>query len=135
MDRLAIKVGARRNSMANVEDEIRATENKRIRALIDVDMETLQSLFSDRLAHIHSNAIVHSKDELLSYVEQRRAFIAIERGPLNIDVCGDMAVMTGRMTSRMRSEDGEVTLSGMVTQVLCLEAGVWRYINFQFTKG
>lgn len=121
--------------MMNVEDEIRATENERIRALIDVDMETLDSLFSDRLVHIHSNAIVHSKDELLAYIEQRRAFIAIERGPLTINVCGDMAAMTGRMTSRMRSEDGEVQLSGMVTQVLCLEVGKWRYLNFQFTKG
>jgi Domain of unknown function (DUF4440) len=121
--------------MANVEDEIRATENKRIRALIDVDMETLDSLFSDRLVHIHSTAMVHSKAELLAYIEQRRAFVAIERGPLNITVCGNMAVMTGRMTSRMRTEDGEVTLSGMVTQVLCLEAGLWRYTNFQFTKG
>jgi hypothetical protein len=121
--------------MAYAENEIREKESKRIQALLNVDMETLDSLFSDRLVHIHSTAMVHGKSELLAYIEQRRAFIGVERGPLTISVIGNMAVMTGRMTSRMRSEDGEVMLSGMVTQVLCFEAGQWRFTNFQFTKG
>jgi len=77
--------------------------------------------------------MVHDKRVLLDHTASRRAFIAIDRGPLDVRIHGDVAIMTGTMTSRMRSPDGELTLTGFVTQVLRREAGNWRFIYFQLT--
>lgn len=114
---------------------ILAAEENRRAALVSLNMAELNRLFADDLVHIHSNAMTHNKAELLAHIEARAAFIDIERGPLTVRRFGDIAVMTGRMTNRMRANGATVVLSGMVTQILRLEAGEWRFINFQLTLG
>jgi ketosteroid isomerase-like protein len=103
--------------------------------LVAVDLTELDRLFSEDLVHVHSTGLVHSKPELLQHINQKRAFLAIERGPLYIRVEGDIAVMTGTMTNRMRARDGtgEFLLHGFVTQVLRRSADGWRFISFQLT--
>jgi ketosteroid isomerase-like protein len=110
-------------------------ENRRRAALVAVDLTELDRLFSEDLVHVHTTGLVHSKQELLQHINQKRAFLAINRGPLHIRVEGDIAVMTGTMTNRMRAKDGtgEFLLHGFVTQVLRRSADGWRFISFQLT--
>jgi ketosteroid isomerase-like protein len=110
-------------------------ENRRRAALVAVDLTELDRLFSEDLVHVHSTGLVHSKQELLQHINQKRAFLAINRGPLHIRVEGYIAVMTGTMTNRMRGKDGtgEFLLHGFVTQVLRRSADGWRFISFQLT--
>jgi ketosteroid isomerase-like protein len=109
-------------------------EALRQQALIDVDMATLDALFAEDLTHVHTTGLLHDKPAIMRHIESRRAFIALKRGPLDVRVHGDMAVLVGSMTNRMRHPDGhEVVLDGVATQVLRREAGHWRFIAFQFT--
>jgi ketosteroid isomerase-like protein len=109
-------------------------EVRRRAALVAVDIAALDALFSDELVHVHSTGTVHDKKALLAHIGKNRAFTAIERGPLNVQLYGEVAVMTGPMTNYMRRQDGtERVLNGMVTQVLKREAGAWRFTNFQLT--
>jgi ketosteroid isomerase-like protein len=110
-------------------------ESRRRTALVAVDLEELDRLFADDLVHVHSTGLVHSKPELLQHINQKRAFLAIERGALHIRIEGDIAVMTGTMTNRMcsREENGHILLHGFVTQVLRRSAEGWRFISFQLT--
>jgi ketosteroid isomerase-like protein len=110
-------------------------EDRRRAALVAVDIPALDALFADDLVHIHSTAVVHGKAQILKYIEERRAFIRIDRGPLAVRIARDIAVMTGAMVNHMRADGKEFKLSGMVTQVLRREAGAWRFINFQLTLG
>jgi ketosteroid isomerase-like protein len=116
--------------------QILAVEEARQRALLDVDVDTLESLYDESLVHIHAPGVTHSKDQLLEHVATRQAYIDMTRGELTIRLVGDdVAIMTGRLINRLGSEDGsERVVGGMVTQVLrrC-EDGEWRFVSFQMT--
>jgi hypothetical protein len=118
----------------NAKAVLEAEDRRRV-ALVAVDIPVLDALFADDLVHIHSTALVHNKAQLLRYIEERRAFIRIDRGPLAVRIAGDIAVMTGTLVNHMRADGKEFTLRGMVTQVLRREGAAWRFINFQLTVG
>lgn len=115
--------------------DILAVEQRRRRALIDVDLDTLDELFDDSLVHIHAPGLTHTKAQLLEHTATRRAYLDIRRGELNVRLFGDVAVVTGPITNRLRTADGgERTLSGVATQVLHRSAGgAWRFVSFQMT--
>jgi len=110
-------------------------ERRRRAALVAVDLDELDRLFAEDLIHVHSTGMKHTKAELLRHIEQKRAFLAIDRGDLQIRVEGPIAVITGTMTNRMRSRDGkaEILLHGFVTQVLRRNDEGWKFISFQLT--
>jgi ketosteroid isomerase-like protein len=115
--------------------ELGAVEQRRRQALIDVDLDTLDELFDDTLVHIHAPGLVHDKAQLLEHTAVRRAYLDITRGELVIRLIGDVAVVTGPITNRLRTADGgERTLAGVATQVLRRdERGGWRFVSFQMT--
>ena len=110
-------------------------ERRRRAALVAVDLDELERLFAEDLIHVHSTGMTHTKAELLRHIEQKRAFLAIDRGDLQIRVEGPIAVITGTITNRMRSRDGkaEILLHGFVTQVLRRNDEGWQFISFQLT--
>ena len=110
-------------------------ERRRRAALVAVDLDELDRLFAEDLIHVHSTGMKHTKAELLRHIEQKRAFLAIDRGDLQIRVEGPIAVITGTMTNRMCSRDGkaEILLHGFVTQVLRRNDEGWQFISFQLT--
>jgi ketosteroid isomerase-like protein len=115
--------------------ELLAVEERRQQALIAVDLDALDGLFDDSLVHIHAPGLTHGKAQLLEHTATRRAYLEISRGPLNVRVLGDVAVMTGPITNRLRTADGgERTLAGVATQVLHRDdGGRWRFVSFQMT--
>ena len=123
--------------MASSDDSnaILEIERRRRAALVAVDLDELDRLFAEDLIHVHSTGMKHTKAELLRHIEQKRAFLAIDRGDLQIRVEGPIAVITGTMTNRMCSRDGkaEILLHGFVTQVLRRNDEGWKFISFQLT--
>jgi ketosteroid isomerase-like protein len=115
--------------------ELRAVEERRQRALVDVDVDALDALFEDSLVHIHAPGLTHTKAQLIEHTVTRRAYLEITRGKLNIRVFGDVAIITGPISNRMRAADGgERTLTGEATQVLHRGSdGSWRFVSFQMT--
>ncbi|WP_440710482.1 nuclear transport factor 2 family protein [Herbiconiux sp. YIM B11900] len=114
--------------------EILDVERRRIRALIDGDIATLDELFDESIVHIHAPGLMHDKTQLLEHVAVRRAYRAIDRGDLTIRRFGDVAVVTGMIFNTLGSPDGtERKLSGPVTQVLRRGQGGWTYLSFQMT--
>lgn len=112
-----------------------ALEGRRQQALIDGDLDTLAEIFDDELVHIHAPGVVHTKAMLLEHTATRRAYLEMTRGELLIRVYGEIAIVTGSLTNRMRAPGGgERTLSGEVTQVVRRDAeGTWRFVSFQMT--
>lgn len=116
-------------------DRILAAEAERQRALLAVDLEALDGLYEESLVHIHAPGVVHTKAMLLEHTATRQAYLAIERGELNVRIFGETAVVTGSITNRLRNpDDSERTVTGEVTQVLHRGAdGAWRFVSFQMT--
>lgn len=115
--------------------ELLAVERERQRALVDGDLCTLREIFDDSIVHVHAPGVVQGKAELLEHVEVRRPYLEITRGELLLRIVGDVAIITGPLTNRMRAPGGgERTLSGPVTQVLHRgEDSAWRFISFHMT--
>nr|WP_239074016.1 nuclear transport factor 2 family protein [Streptomyces sp. SID10853] len=112
-----------------------ALEERRRAALVAGDIPALADMFDASLVHIHAPGLTHSRAQLLDHVATRRAYLDSTRGELTIRLIGEVAVMTGRLTNRLRSPGGgERVLSGVVTQVLrrC-DDGEWRFLSFQMT--
>ncbi|WP_151775334.1 YybH family protein [Streptomyces abyssomicinicus] len=110
-------------------------EERRRRALLEIDLDTLRDLYDDSLIHTHAPGLTHTKAQLLEHVANRAPYKGAMRGELTIRVIGDVAIMTGRLTNRLGSPDGsERTVAGQVIQVLrrC-EDGAWRFVSFQMT--
>jgi ketosteroid isomerase-like protein len=116
--------------------EIIEQEGRRRRALIARDAATLEALFADDLVHIHSTGNVNNKAELMHHVLQVLQFLEVQRGELNVALLGDVAVMTGRMSTRMRRFDKPEPTSAdsWVTQVWVRRGGAWVQTHFQATR-
>lgn len=116
---------------------IRDIEARRCKALVDVDIETLDELFSERLTHVHTTGLVQDKAGFLAGLAAKRPFLSVERGPLTIQVYGEAAVMTGSMLNKGRKtgQVQPVELAAYATQILVREDGRWRYVHFQATTG
>jgi len=115
--------------------ELHAMEQRRQRALVDVDLEALDELFDDTLVHTHAHGITHTKAQLLEHTADRRPYLRITRGELLIRIIGDVAVITGPLTNLIRKPDGgQRTLAGVATQVLSRDdQRRWRFVTFQMT--
>jgi ketosteroid isomerase-like protein len=115
--------------------ELHAVERRRQRALVEADLDALDELFDETLVHTHAHGITHTKAELLAHTASRRPYLGITRGELLIRLVGDVAVITGPLTNRLRTPDGgERTLTGVATQVLRRDDDRgWRFISFQMT--
>ncbi|WLQ31948.1 nuclear transport factor 2 family protein [Streptomyces castrisilvae] len=110
-------------------------EERRRRALLEVDLDTLRDLYDDSLIHTHAPGLTHTKAQLLEHIATRAPYRGATRGELTIRVIGGVAIMTGRLINRLGSPDGsERTVAGQVIQVLrqC-EDGAWRFVSFQMT--
>lgn len=120
---------------ATTRAQLLALEQRRRTALIAADTDALDELFDDALVHIHAPGVTHDKAQLLEHVSSRHAYLDTVRGELNIRLVGDIAIMTGPITNRLRNPDGsERVLSGVATQVLRRDtSGRWLYVSFQMT--
>jgi ketosteroid isomerase-like protein len=112
--------------------QLMALESQRCTALVSRDRALLETLFSDQLLHVHSTGEQMNKAELLRYVLQVLQFLSVERGPLSLQVRGDVAVMFGSMRTRMQRIDKPdvVSAESLVTQVWVRENGRWQLVNF-----
>lgn len=117
-------------------DDVIAAEAKRREALVAQDIPALNALFADDLVHVHTTGVVHDKAKIIQHATQVLAFKDIARGPLNVRVHGDIAVMTGDMTNVIQpvGKDVVLTVESFVTQVWRREADGWKHISFHAVK-
>lgn len=109
-----------------------ALEERRGIALVERNREQLEALFTPDLVHIHSTGTRMNRSELIDYVMNVLEFLSITRSELAIKLCGDVAIMTGRMHNTMRRPDKPepITADALVTQVWINEHGSWRQSHF-----
>jgi ketosteroid isomerase-like protein len=121
--------------MSDVED-VMAAEAERRRALIAGDVPALQALFADDLVHVHTTGIVHDKAKIIHHTTNILRFHDIIRGPLNVRVHGDIAIMTGEMTNVAQpvGKDDILNIEAFVTQVWRREADGWKAISFHAVR-
>lgn len=117
-------------------DEILAAEQARREALVADDHTRVSQLFADELVYVHTTGLIHDKAQYLAYARDTVAYLAIERGELNVRVHGDVAIMTGTQTNTLkkRSEESSVYAEGFVTQVWTRGPSGWQIASFHGSR-
>ncbi len=117
-------------------DEILAAEQARREALVADDHVRVSQLFADELVYVHTTGLIHDKAQYLAYARDTVAYLAIERGELNVRVHGDVAIMTGIQTNTLkkRSEESSVRAEGFVTQVWTYGPSGWQIASFHGSR-
>ena len=105
--------------MSGVEDEIRSLEDRRYRAVVDADIDTLDSLLHDRLSYSHSTGAVEGKAQMLQrvgtgyydyrWIEHNISDVVVHR-------------RTALVLQNMRAE---VVVDGQLRQLSAASLAVW----------
>jgi ketosteroid isomerase-like protein len=118
----------------SAEDDILAAEERRYEALLGPDLPALERSFHDRLSYAHSSGVRDTKDEYLEkirngYYDYHRIEHAVER----VDVLGDTAVVTGRMTADLDVQGTAKTIDNLALAVWTRTDDGWQLIAYAST--
>lgn len=88
------------------------------------------------MSHVHASGRLERYQEYLDRLGANAAERRTTRGPLEVRVYGDAAVMTGRLTFDMTPADGSeaMHIEGVATQVWVRVRGEWRQTAFHLTR-
>jgi ketosteroid isomerase-like protein len=117
--------------------EIEALEERRWKAQLDADLDTLEELLADELSYTHSNGVVDTKRSYIDAIDTkifdyRRA----DRSDVAVSVLGDTAMVTGRVAMHVVANKGErsVDLDSRYSAIWIRRDGNWRFLCWQSTS-
>ncbi len=109
-----------------------ALEGRRAAAIAGKDFTALGNVLADDYLHVYGGGRTGGRADYLK--EVTAAPRVPTRGPLNVRVYGDVAVLTGDLLNRIEYPDRPGTvLDTYVTQVARKVNGQWRFVSFQIT--
>jgi ketosteroid isomerase-like protein len=117
------------------EQEIRMLEDRRWRAMIEVDVATLDQLLSGELVHNHSSARVDAKSGILNGLKAGQwVYRHVERIEEHIKVFVDTARVTGQVRLTIDNANGLTQIyNNRFLNIWIKRSGEWRMIAWQAT--
>ena len=115
---------------------IRDLEAKRIAAMVNKDLATLDTLLADDLSYTHSGGVTETKAQFLALIRDRDE----KHNYLGVDVANDdvvlmpggtAAMVRGRATIRL---EGISPYSVLFLDVWSVRNGTWQLIAWQATR-
>jgi hypothetical protein len=111
--------------------EVLSAEDRRYRAMIDADLDTLDLLCADELSYAHSSGARDTKAEYFDkvrsgYYDYRRIDHPVER----VEVLGDTAIVVGRMTADLEVDGTPKTIDNLALAVWVRGDGRWRLLAY-----
>ena len=120
-----------------IESEIEQLEAKRIAAILQADVKTLDQLYSDEMVYIHSGGRVDTKRGYLGLLSSGSLnYVTLKYEPAAVvHIAGpDTAVVTGRATIETKNKAGQVTKRALTTATVYVRtAAGWKIVSYQGT--
>lgn len=115
--------------------DILALENRRYKAMVEVDTAALNELLADDLVYTHSNAVVDGKQSYIDgIVGKRWHYAAAERPEEKIEVFGDCARVTGHVRLTLKNPDNSTRqVNGRFLNLWLKRNGRWQLAAWQST--
>src|SRR5262245_27271336 len=115
------------------EAEVLALEQRRCDVIGASDLEGLADVLADDYVHVLAPGRVVDKQQ---YVEMiRNAPRKPARGPLQVRVYGDAAVLTGDLDNHIGAPgDVRRVIAAYCTQVAIKRDGKWRFVSYILTR-
>ena len=120
---------------ASIEIEVTLAEQQRCAAMIAGDPAALADMLDDRLQFHHATGAVDDKPAFLAKMAAGRIIYQdiVWSEEKVTALAADSAMMTGRMTTDVRTEGTAKQLNNRVMTVWSREQGTWRLLAFQST--
>jgi hypothetical protein len=121
--------------MAGNEQMIIDLDKKRMIAMAQKDIATLNALLSDDLVYTHSTARLDTKQSLIGNMESgSTVYTAVEPSDVKAQGLGDAVVLTGACRIGVMSQGRPNSFSVRFTDVYANKAGKWQMIAWQSTR-
>ncbi len=110
-------------------------DRKRMTAMAEKDIRTLNDVLSDDLIYTHSSARLDTKASLIGAMESG-ATVYSECTPSEVKAqdCGDTVVLTGVCRIGVTSNDVPQAFTVRFTDVYAKRAGAWQMVAWQSTR-
>jgi ketosteroid isomerase-like protein len=108
-----------------------AAEERRYRAMVEADLDTLDELCADVLSYAHSNGARDTKAEYFDKVRTGYyVYHRIDHPVERVEVLGDAAIVVGRMTADLDSGGVRKTIDNLALAVWARDGGSWRLLAY-----
>lgn len=113
---------------------LREAEERRCRALLARDVAAMRDLIVPDYRHIHFDGQMDDHDSYLAFLAAHPGYADVTRGPLEIFVYGESAVMVGtiHLSVQWKPADPPQVYNFIATQTWVLD-GEWRTVAYQAT--
>jgi ketosteroid isomerase-like protein len=110
-------------------------DRKRMNAMAQKDIATLNALLSDDLVYTHSTARLDTKKSLIEAMESRRTvYTAVVPSDVKAQDLGDTVVLTGSARMDVLSNGNPVSFGVRFTDVYANKGGQWQMVAWQSTR-
>ena len=119
-----------------IEREVLAADDARVKALLAADYDTAEKLFADELTYVHSNGSLDTKQ---SYMQGLRAgnsrYAEMNMFDMSVRAYGETAVLSGKFTAKVIIGGGarEANLLSRVLMVWVKRDGNWQLVAWEST--
>jgi ketosteroid isomerase-like protein len=110
-------------------------DHKRMQAMADKDIATLQALLSDDLIYCHSSARLDTKQSLIGAMQSgATVYTGVDPSDVKAQDLGDAVVLTGIARIQVMSNGKPNAFSVRFTDVYGKKGGNWQMVTWQSTR-
>jgi ketosteroid isomerase-like protein len=121
--------------MAGNAETIVALDRKRMAAMAEKDIATLNELIADDLVYTHSSARIDTKKSLIDNMQSgRTVYSAVVPSQVKAQDCGDAVVLTGVARISVNSGGNAMNFGVRFTDVYANRGGRWQMVTWQSTR-
>jgi ketosteroid isomerase-like protein len=121
--------------MADNRQKIIDLDKKRMTAMAQKDIATLNAVLSDDLVYTHSSARLDTKESLIGAMQSgSTVYTAVEPSDVKAQEFGDAVILTGSCRISVMSSGRPNTFSVRFTDVYANKSGQWQMVAWQSTR-
>ena len=110
-------------------------DRKRMQAMADKDIDTLNTLLADDLIYTHSSARLDTKQSLIGNMQSgSTVYNAVEPSDVKAQDLGSAVVLTGVARIRVTSGGQPNAFAVRFTDVYASKGGKWQMVTWQSTR-
>ena len=121
--------------MADNRQMIIDLDKKRMAAMAQKDVATLNALLADDLVYTHSSARLDTKDSLIGNMESgSTVYTHLEPSDVKAQEFGDTVILTGTAQIGVTSNGVPMSFAVRFTDVWVKRGGEWQMVNWHSTR-
>ena len=121
--------------MADNAQTIIDLDRKRMQAMADKNIDTLNTLLADDLIYTHSSARLDTKQSLIGNMQSgATVYNAVEPSDVKAQDLGDSVVLTGSCRISVNSGGNAMSFGVRFTDVYARRNGKWQMVTWQSTR-